>query len=158
MNGYRLALLPIMLVVLAIPALAALVQWAARDRRGLVVVGMLTAVALVQFAGFLSTYREKGGLARAELYEAGVTGSARSRRSRTVLSVYMDIDDPRAHAHARWYAATHEISQDRVVVLSDGGVPPDGSIVFGRAQACDFECTEFARSDTYWLARARVPS
>ena len=73
-------------------------------------------------------------------------------------AVYMDIDEPRAHAHARWYAATHDISQDRVVVLSDGGVPPDGSIVFGRAQACDFECTEFARSDTYWLARARVPN
>ena len=70
----------------------------------------------------------------------------------------MDIDEPRAHAHARWYAATHDISQDRVVVLSDGGVPPDGSIVFGRAQACDFECAEFARSDTYWLARARVPN
>ena len=73
-------------------------------------------------------------------------------------AVYMDIDEPRAHAHARWYAATHDISQDRVVVLSDGGVPPDGSIVFGRGQACDFECIEFARTDTYWLARARVPS
>ena len=157
LNGYRLALLPILLVVLAIPALAALVQWAARDRRVLVLAGALTVVALVQFAGFLSTYHEKGGRARAELYEAGVPGLL-AQAFANGAAVHMDIDEPRAHAHARWYAATHDISQDRVVVLSDGGVPPDGSIVFGRAQACDFECTEFARSDTYWLARARVPN
>ncbi|HYK06616.1 MAG TPA: hypothetical protein VEW11_02490 [Gaiellaceae bacterium] len=157
MNGYRLALLPIMLVVLAIPALEALVQWAARDRRALVVAGALTAVALVQFAGFLSTYHEKGGFARAELYEAGVPALL-AQAFANGAAVHMDLDEPRAHAHARWYAATHDISQDRVVVLSDGGVPPDGSIVFGRAQACDFECREFARSDTYWLARARVPN
>ena len=74
LNGYRLALLPIMLVVLAIPALEALVQWAARDRRAFVLAGALTAVALVQFAGFFSAYHEKGGRARAELYEAGVPG------------------------------------------------------------------------------------
>ena len=156
MNGYRLALLPILLVVLAIPALAALVQAAARDQRVLVLAGVLAVAAFVQFGSFFATYREKGGFARAELYEAGVPGLL-AQAFANGAAVHMDIDEPRAHAHARWYAATHDISQDRVVVLSDGGVPPDGSIVFGRAQACDFECTEFARSDTYWLATARVP-
>ena len=144
-------------MVLAIPALAALVQWAARDRRVLVLAGVLTLAAFAQFASFFGTYREKGAFARAELYEAGVPGLL-GEAFANGAAVYMDIDEPRAHAHARWYAATHDISQDRVVVLSDGGVPPDGSIVFGRGQACDFECTEFARTDTYWLARARVPN
>lgn len=157
MNGYRLALLPTLLVVLAIPALAALVQGAARDRRVLVLAGVLTVAVCAQFASFFAAYREKGGFARAELYEAGVPrllGQAFANGA----AIYMDFDEPRAHAHARWYAATHNISQDRVVVLSDGGVPPEGSIVFGRAQACDFKCAEFARSDTYWLARAQVPN
>ena len=84
LNGYRLALLPVVLVVLAIPALAAVMESAARDRRVLVLVGVLTVAALVQFASFLATYREKGGFARAELYEAGVPALL-GRRSRTAL-------------------------------------------------------------------------
>jgi hypothetical protein len=29
----------------------------------------------------------------------------------------MDIDEPGRHAHARWYAATHDIPENEVVVL-----------------------------------------
>jgi hypothetical protein len=117
----------------------------------------LAALAVVEFGQFFSIHRDRGGKARNELYEAGVPGLLEQAFA-DGQSVYMDYDDPRAHAHARWYALTHGIPSDRVVVLSDGGIPPDRGIVFGWSQACDFECAEFARSNTYWLARARVPS
>lgn len=155
-NGYRLALLPVLLLVLALPALAALLRAYGHSRGARATAAVLALATLLQFGHFLSVHLEKGGSSRLILYEAGVPALL-DRAFPGGAAVYMDFDEPRAHAHARWYAATHGIQQERVVVLSDGGVPPDGSIVFGRAQACDFECAEFARWDTYWLARARVP-
>jgi hypothetical protein len=156
LNGYRLALVPLVLVVLAIPAVDLIARFARRQRWGIALAAVLAAASAVQFGHFLSVYREKGGFARAELYEAGVPDLL-ERAFAGGRSVYMDFDEPRAHAHARWFAATQAISQDRVVVLADGGVPPDGSTVFGRGQPCDFDCVEYARWGTYWLARARVP-
>lgn len=155
-NGYRLALLPVLLLVLAIPALKGLSRALTQSHLAQVGAAALLVATVVQFSHFFAIHRDKGGWTRAELYEAGVPVLLQEAFS-SGGSVYMDFDEPRAHAHARWYALTKGIPQDRVVVLADGGIPPDGSIVFGRSQACDFDCAEFARRNSYWLARARVP-
>ena len=157
MNGYRLALLP----TCSWCWLSPLSQRSCRGRRATGACSSWPACSL-----WLSAHSSRASSRRIARREVSPAPSSTRRASPACsaqafangAAIYMDIDEPRAHAHARWYAATHNISQDRVVVLSDGGVPPEGSIVFGRAQACDFKCAEFARSDTYWLARAQVPN
>jgi hypothetical protein len=143
------------LLVLALPAL----EWLAREAPRRRLAAGLAAVAVVasaaQFGHFLDTYRERGGPGRAVLYEAGVPPLLEQAFAGGG-TVYMDLDEPRAHAHARWHAVTRGVPVERAVVLADGGVPPDGATVFGRFQPCDFTCVEFARWDTYWLARAET--
>ncbi|MGZ4335429.1 MAG: hypothetical protein ACXVRJ_14310, partial [Gaiellaceae bacterium] len=69
-----------------------------------------------------------------------------------------DHDDLGALSHAWWYATAHHIPLSRVVRLPDGGIPPNGSTVFGYAQPCDYVCNEYERADeSYWLAKAAGP-
>lgn len=154
-NGYRLALLPVMLLILAMPTVAWLSAAARRSRVAAAAVAILLVATAVQFTYFMSVRVEKGEFSRSALYEAAVpvllTEAFEGGRS-----VYMDFDEPRAHAHARWFAVTHGLPLERAVILADGGVPPDGGIVFGRSQPCDFTCIEFARGDEYWLARTEL--
>jgi hypothetical protein len=72
-------------------------------------------------------------------------------------TVYVDFDDRYAQTHALWYAASRGFEADRVSILLDGGVPPVGSVVFGRFQTCDFACREIDRSYDYWIARVTGP-
>jgi hypothetical protein len=94
------------------------------------------------------------GPARTELFEAGVPALL-DRAFAEGAVVYVDFDDRYAQTHALWYAVSHGLGRARVSILPDGGVPPPGSIVFGRFQACDFVCAELERSHTYWIAQAR---
>jgi hypothetical protein len=151
-NAIRLATLPVLALVLAVPALAALVatvrtSWAAR-----VAAGVLAIVVAAQFAQFLDSYRTRGP-ARVVLFDAGVkpllAGPLASGEP-----IYLDFDDRGAQAQARWRAAAAGVPSSRIVILPDGGIPPLGSLVFLRFQDCDFPCREVARWEDYRLVRA----
>jgi Dolichyl-phosphate-mannose-protein mannosyltransferase len=154
-NAIRLATLPVFLLVLAVPAFDALVQAARRSWAARIVAVVLALTAAFQFAQFLDAYRTRGP-ARIVLFDARV----RPLLEETLESgetIYIDYDDRGAQILAKWYAALAGLPRDRVVVLPDGGIPPSGSVVFGRFQECDYVCEEFARWEGYWLARAVVP-
>jgi len=148
----RLLPLPLLLVVLSIPALDLLLR-AARDAwPARLAVAALVAGVVAQFAQFERSY-ENNGPTRTELFEAGVSPLL-ERAFAGNRSVYIDYDDRYAQTHALWYAVSHGMSSSRVSILPDGGIPPAGSIVFGRYQACDYICTELDRSHSYWIAKA----
>ncbi len=154
-NAIRLAALPVFVLVLAIPALAELLERARRASWARVVTGGLALLVVVQFGQFLHEYRYRGP-GRTVLFDAGVDALLRQgfAGGRTL---YIDYDDRGAQAQALWHATEDGIGRRRVVVLPDGGIPPPGSIVFERFQECDYVCTKFASWEGYWLARAIGP-
>jgi Dolichyl-phosphate-mannose-protein mannosyltransferase len=154
-NAIRLAALPVLLLVLAIPALDRLVI-AARGRNVARLAICVLAVAVgVQFAQFLHEYRTRGP-ARTVLFDAGVPALL-DQAFANGSTIYIDYDDRGAQAQARWHAAESGLARDRVQILPDGGIPPKGSTVFGLFQECDYVCSKFARWENYWLAKAVGP-
>jgi hypothetical protein len=154
-NEIRLAALPVLSLVLAIPALHALVEAARRRKIARAATAVLAAAVAVQFVQFLHEYRTRGP-GRTVLFDAGVPAlldQAFANGNR----IYIDYDDRGAQAQARWHAAESGLPRDRVQILPDGGIPPKGSTVFGLFQECDYACTKFARWEHYWLARAIGP-
>jgi hypothetical protein len=150
-NAIRLATLPVFALVLATPALAALLDalrtsWVAR-----VVVAVLAVSVAVQYFQFLDSYRTRGP-ARLVLFEAGVEPLLREPLE-SGDPIYVDFDDRGAQAMVRWRAAVADVPQSRIVILPDGGVPPPGSLVFLRFQECDFECDQVASWEDYRLMR-----
>jgi hypothetical protein len=155
-NALRLSVLPVFLLVLAIPALDAL-RSLARERWWARAAAAALALSIgVQFAEFLGSYRTRGP-ARVQLYEAGIEPLLGPHLAAGEV-IHVDHDDRYAQAHARWRAAEAGLPDERVVVLPDGAVPPAGALVFGRFQPCDYVCTEIERWEEYWLARAAGPS
>jgi hypothetical protein len=154
-NALRLVALAVFGVVLAIPPLDALVRalrasWPARA------LAVVLAVSVgLQFVDFLDSYRTRGP-ARVELFEAGVP-QLLAQPLADGETIHVDFDDRYAQTHARWRVAESGLPQSRVAILPDGGVPPAGSVVFGRFQECDYVCEEYARWEEYWLARAIGP-
>jgi 4-amino-4-deoxy-L-arabinose transferase-like glycosyltransferase len=154
-NAVRLALLPLMLAVVAIPGLQVLLE-AVRTRwsaRALAVV--LAVLVAAQFQTFLHWYTVRGP-SRTQLFEAGVPPLL-ARAFAHGQTVYIDYDDRYAQTHALWYAVTHGLPRTRVSILPDGGIPPPGSMVFGRVAPCDYICPKLGRSYDYWIARAVGP-
>ena len=151
-NALRLSALPVFVLTLAIPAIAALVEAARTRTWARVAAGVLAVTVAFQFAQFLDEYRTRGP-GRVVLFEAGVEPLLDP-----VLddgeTIYVDYDDRGAQVEARWHAVERGIPRERIVVLPDGGVPPPGSVVFGLFQECDFACDEFARWEGYRLSRA----
>jgi hypothetical protein len=151
-NAIRLATLPVFALVLAIPAIAALLaavktSWPAR-----IGVAILAVSVAAQYAQFIDIYRSRGP-ARLVLFEAGVEPLLR-RPLASGAQIYVDFDDRGAQAQARWRAAAAGIPQDRIVILPDGGIPPPGSLVFLRFQDCDYACEDVASWEEYRLVRA----
>jgi hypothetical protein len=156
-HALRLVLLPVLLLVLAIPGLELLVELVRRFWTARLAALVLAAGVVVQFFWFLHWYDVRGP-ARTVFFEADVPALL-DRAFADDQTVFIDYDDHNAHAHAWWYAASHHLPPARVVVLSDGGIPPPGSMVFGRLQACDYVCTRLANADeSYWIARAVGPN
>ncbi|HEU5280224.1 MAG TPA: glycosyltransferase family 39 protein [Gaiellaceae bacterium] len=154
-NAIRLAALPILGLVLAIPAFEALVGAARRGRIARLALGVLAATIAVQFIQFLDAYRTRGP-ARLVLFDAGVKPLLQQAFA-SGKTIYIDYDDRGAQAQARWHAAEVGLPSARVETLPDGGIPPRGSTVFGLFQECDFVCHKFARWEHYWLAKAISP-
>jgi 4-amino-4-deoxy-L-arabinose transferase-like glycosyltransferase len=154
-NAIRLAALPVLSLVLAIPAFEALVRAARRRRMAQLAIGLLAVTVAVQFMQFLDAYRTRGP-ARLVLFDAGVKPLLQQAFA-TGKTIYIDYDDRGAQAQARWHAAEAGLPSDRVSILPDGGIPPPGSTVFGLFQACDYVCHTFARWEHYWLAKAAGP-
>lgn len=147
-HALRLAPFAVLLAVVAIPALDA-VLGAPRLAAALVVAGVL------QLALFVHEWTTDGPK-RTGRFEAGIPGLLEQGWANGG-SVYIDYDDREPQSLARWYALTKDIDQSRVVRLPDGGVPPTGTISFGRAQLCDYVCTRIAQSGDYWIARVKGP-
>jgi len=154
-NAIRLAALPVFLVVLAIPALEALVDACRRSRLAQIVAALLVLSVGIQFAHFLDIYRTRGP-ARLVLFDAGVEPLLETPLA-AGETIYVDFDDRGAQAQARWRVAEAGLPDDRVVILPDGGVPPRGSLLFLRFQDCDYTCEEVASWEEYRLARATGP-
>jgi dolichyl-phosphate-mannose-protein mannosyltransferase len=158
-NAIRLAALPVLSFVLAIPALEALLDATRRGRAARRAVGILVVVLGVaiaaQFFQFLDAYRTRGP-ARVVLFDAGVKPLLEQAFA-SGKTIYIDYDDRGAQAQARWHAAEDGLPSDRVQILPDGGIPPPGSTVFGLFQECDYVCRKFAEWENYWLARAIGP-
>jgi hypothetical protein len=154
-NAIRLATLPVLLLVLAIPALASLTGAVRRSWPSRIAVAVLLLSIGAQFGQFLDIYRTRGP-ARLVLYDAGV-GPLLDRPLAAGETIYVDFDDRGAQAQARWHVAETGLPQNRIVILPDGGIPPPGSVVFARFQECDYVCEKFAHWEQYWLARAVGP-
>jgi hypothetical protein len=153
--GLRLVPLPVLLTVLAMPALAVLWQaartrWAARA-----LAAALAAAVAVQFGDFLVNYRIRGPQ-RTVVFHSGVP-TLLAEGFHGGRTIYVDYDEPHALVYARWYAVEHGIAPSRVVRLPDGGIPPSGAVVFGRFQGCDFSCRRTLTADDYWIAEALGP-
>jgi hypothetical protein len=151
-NAIRLATLPVFVLVLAIPALAAVIGAARMSWPARVGIAVLAVSVVVQYAQFLDIYRSRGP-ARLALFEAGVKPLLDAPLA-SGETIYVDFDDRGAQAQARWRAAAAGIPQSRVVILADGGVPPAGSLVFLLFQDCDYECLDVASWEGYRLVRA----
>lgn len=151
----RLVPVPVLLLVLAIPGLEWLVCSARAGWPGRAAAVVLAAGVAVQFGIFLHWYGIRGP-ARTELFEAGVPALLQQAFAGGA-TVYIDHDDRYAQTHALWYAVSHGLPRARVSILPDGGMPPPGSMVFGRLQACDYVCTQLGAAQTYWIAKAVGP-
>jgi hypothetical protein len=154
-HALRLVPFAVMLVVVAIPALEALRAGFARARRVQVLVAALGVLAVIEFTAFVDAYRTDGP-DRTGRFEAGVPGLLATAWERDG-TVFVDYDDLEPLGLARWYALDRGIDQSRVVRLPDGGVPPAGSIAFGRTQECDYVCERLAEASDYWIARVVGP-
>jgi 4-amino-4-deoxy-L-arabinose transferase-like glycosyltransferase len=154
-NAIRLAALPVLALVLAIPALEALLAAARRRRAVQLGVAVLVATVAVQFVQFLDSYRTRGP-ARVVLFDAGVKPLL-DQAFVSGKTIYIDYDDRGAQEQARWHAAEEGLPDDRISILPDGGIPPRGSLVFGLFQECDYVCRKFARWEKYFLATAVGP-
>jgi hypothetical protein len=147
----RLLQVPILLLALAIGGMAVVGRLAPRPRAA--VAATLGAGVVLQIALYGIAYHDRGPLRTG--FEAGVPALLDRAFAESVV-VYSDHDDRYTRTMARWYLARSGMPAGRYEVLPDGGVPPDGAIVFGRIQACDFACTRLAESGLYWIARADV--
>jgi 4-amino-4-deoxy-L-arabinose transferase-like glycosyltransferase len=153
MHQLRMVAVPVLLCVLAIPALQALGA-AVRTWNGMAIA---IAVALATILAFQTVhwqrrYRESGP-GRIELFEAGIPALVDQALTMGV-PVYVDFDDLQAQAQLRWRAIERGLADSSTVVLPDGGAAPSGATVFGRTQECDYACTRVATTDAYWVARA----
>lgn len=146
---FRLDAMPVFAAALAAVGVAAILRW----RLAPLAVTALAFAAVVQWAMFASTYAGRGRDARTEILEAGVP-AVMARGLGNGGPAYVDYDDPYARTVGQWYAVTHGLSPAVVVRLSDGGVPPEGAMVIGRTQACDYTCVRLAAADSFWVARA----
>jgi Dolichyl-phosphate-mannose-protein mannosyltransferase len=151
----RLAALPVLCLVLAIPAIEVLIAAMRRRRVVGIAIGLLALTVAVQFLQFLHSYTTRGP-ERVVLFEAGVKPLLDQAFAKG-KPIYIDFDDRGAQAEARWHAADEGLPRDRVQILPDGGIPPVGSTVFGLFQECDYVCRKFARWQNYWLATAVGP-
>jgi hypothetical protein len=154
-HAVRLAPFAVMLVVLAIPAVAALRDAVRSTTWARAVAGALVLGAAAQFAFFVHNYTTNGPL-RTGRFEAEIP-QLLDRAWANGGTVYVDYDDLEPQTLARWYALVNGIDRSRVVRLPDGGVPPAGTIAFGRVQECDYLCDRIAESGDYWIARVEGP-
>jgi hypothetical protein len=146
-HAVRLAPVAVMLVVFAIPAIDALT----RRPRGRVVGAAVAVAGVTQLLVFVHDYSTDGPL-RTGRFEAEIPGLL-AQGWKNGGTVYVDYDDLEPLTLARWYALDRGISQQRVVRLPDGGIPPTGAIAFGRTQECDYRCRRIGRYGDYWIAR-----
>jgi 4-amino-4-deoxy-L-arabinose transferase-like glycosyltransferase len=154
-NAIRLATLPVFVLVLAAPALEALLVASRRAGSARILLAALALSVGVQFAQFLDVYRTRGP-ARLVLFEAGVEPLLEMPFA-SGETIYVDYDDRGAQAQVLWHAVENDIPRDRIVILPDGGIPPTGALAFGRFQECDYVCETTASWEGYWLARAVGP-
>ena len=123
-NAIRLAALPIFCIVLAIPALDALLTLPRGSPLAAAALAVIVFSAGVQFRQFLHEYRTRGP-ARLVLFDAGVDPLLR-QAFRTGKTIYTDFDDRGAQTKAHWHAAEDGVTTKRIQVLPDGGIPPKG--------------------------------
>ena len=102
-NAIRLATLPVFVLVLAMPALAALISAARTSWPARAVAAALALTVAVQYVQFLDIYRSRGP-ARLVLFDAGVEPLLAQPLS-SGEPIYLDFDDRGAQAQARWRAA-----------------------------------------------------
>jgi hypothetical protein len=153
--GLRLVPLPVLLVVVALPALVWLLGRARRDWLARIGCAVLVGLVAFQFVHFVDNFRARGW-ARTLAFHAGVPGLLREGFGAD-RTIFVNQHEPHALVYARWYAVEHGLAASRVSLIPFKTIPPDGSIVFGRFQPCPFVCAKFARADDYWLGRAEGP-
>lgn len=155
LHAERLVPVAVLLLALAgrgLQELPALWRSGRLRRSALFAAALVTVLQVAWFAQNLSRH----GHERTLLFDAAVAELLPDAFARPG-PVYVDFDERYGQTHARWYAATHDIPADQVVILSDGGVPAPGSTIFGRLQECDFPCVRIAEGDGYWVAVVEAP-
>lgn len=154
-NAIRLAALPVLCVVLAVPALDAVLVDPRRSPLVGVGLAVIAVTVAVQFGQFLHKYRTRGP-ERLVLFDAGVNPLLR-QAFQAGKTIYTDFDDRGAQTQAHWHAAEDGVPTSRIQILPDGGIPPRGSLVFGLFQQCDYVCKKIATWQNYYLATTVGP-
>jgi hypothetical protein len=153
-DDLRLSAMPAFLALLTIPGLALVLRFRPLAKR--LALAAVAVATLGQWSYFVQVYSHNGESNRHVLFESDVPALLKTAFAGG-RSVYIDYDDSHARTMAGWYAVTHHIPLSRVVRLPDGGIPPNGSMVFGLTQSCDYVCPRLATADAYWMARAAGP-
>jgi hypothetical protein len=151
----RLVPLPVMLLIVGIPALTWLltrvrVRWSAR-----LAATALVALVGVQFVHFVDNFRNKGP-ERTTVYHSGVRKLLADGFANGGV-IHVNHDEPHALVYAKWYAVEHGIPLSRVDHVVAGEVPVPGAIILGRFQPCDYVCIKTEKEVDYWLGRSGGP-
>jgi hypothetical protein len=153
--GLRLVPLPVLLIVVGLPALVWLLARMRRDWLARAAGVALVGLVAFQFVHFVDNFRARGW-ARTVAFRAGVPDLLREGFG-AGRTIFVNQHEPHALVYARWYAVEHGIAASRVYLIPFKAIPPDGSIVFGRFHPCPFRCGKFAVAADFWLARAEGP-
>jgi 4-amino-4-deoxy-L-arabinose transferase-like glycosyltransferase len=148
LHALRSVALPVVLIVLAIPAIAAL-RRASNRPLGVVVVLIVGAAAVAQTVAFHRDYAEAGPK-RSSAFHAAFP--AVLREALQAGDVVVHRSDPDAEGNATWYARLWDVP---VRIIEDGERPREGEVVVAVVQRCQ-ACRTIAERDMFiaYVARA----
>jgi 4-amino-4-deoxy-L-arabinose transferase-like glycosyltransferase len=148
MHALRSVALPVVLVVLAIPAIAAL-RRASNRPMGVVVALIVGAAAVAQAVAFHGDYAEIGPK-RSSAFHAAFP--AVLREALEAGDVVVHRSDPDAEGNATWYARLWGVP---LRIIEDGERPREGEVVVAVTRRCQV-CRTIAERDIFiaYVARA----
>ncbi|MFN2533019.1 MAG: hypothetical protein ABR555_17170 [Pyrinomonadaceae bacterium] len=151
----RLSALPVVLLLLTVPALERLVTFTAPWKW--VLVGGVLAVGVVQGAAFQSSYRASVHSPwRRHLFDAdySTTILASALNNAADKPIYVaDAPSIPGYIQAFWYGLLSNVPREKFIVLPPSAGPPEGAVAITTENSCP-RCQMIAETPPYVLYRA----